>query len=326
VRSAADQLAWADAFQVDGARFRWGTTLQQALDTLAVLGIARLPPTEDQRNVRVPCTAVAGLAVVECWLLAPRPHKPVLEVGYELAVPVGMTTPSLAPWLGVLKQIFGEPNDLRFYDSALGQLGSIVEAALWLFEAGEVRLSVYGATRTPERGLVLAAPAAAALTMSWRDWRVSAHPFVQLAAALEARLDRVQDAIELHTRATLAQWEFALHSGLADDERRARRALDHDELCDTPTRLRGLLGECDVALWRVPNDDTWAVSNYAETVLLRATGDITLDPFSGPGVESLSLDDLELYAPRGDTALARFAEQVALATGRPLVHVPDWGR
>lgn len=284
---------------------------------------------QDARLQIEPGSNAFGLVVVGCDLRATAARKPVLDVVYELAEPPDYV-PALDSWLPTLTSRWGTPQRLWHNPDPPPGWGTILAYAVWITAPFEMRLSVYGGVRPTSRS-------AASLSISWRDELRAAEPFLAEVEAREAILQRVQDTI-VPTFVTLTTAQTPIVFEPYGDPRarpssaprllqRALRALRSENLCDTPPPLRELLGTNDVALWQVPESDTWAVSTHWDSVILASHGaELTLTPHRGLGQLVLQVDDLRLVEAFGSQALEDFARRIAEAARRQFQLVELWDR
>ena len=311
--STPKPVVLTEAIELGAARVAWGTTVE---GVRATAGLELMPANpyassvEQARSVVVSVEEVAGLSAVACELLGPAPHKPVLEASYGLAS--GRTPMGLGAWLPTLIAQYGEPDRCGDEPTGkLGQSGTIIASAVWQRHAFALTLSAYGAPRvSAQTGWI---PTSGFLSVAWRDWEAAARPYLEAISAFEEQLRDQGPRSAWDARTALGENQTALSHGV-----RARRAVEHDHVYDTPSWLAEALGPDGAALWRLSNGSAWLLSTCFDTLEVAREGPLRLDVRPSGLEDTLTVDGLALRSVQEKKALRAFATNVAKLVGRPL--------
>ncbi|MCR5890037.1 hypothetical protein LRS06_20120 [Hymenobacter sp. J193] len=319
-------------YPIDERLIPWGLSLAEVEQRLAPR--QWLPAYGGWPNLHGACRSVLGLAAVELNLRAPARHKPVMQVSYELAPPPGYhgkQPVDAAYWVQPLTQLLGPPTKNTPLPGQNPVSSNVVHSVIWQWPTLRVSLSVFGGIRRTESGL-----AAAGLFLDWQDELTAARPFYEAAQAQAADLNARAEGIEQLQLFELQQPQSGFYMpdyGSAEPHaarqatqwRQSQRALYREGLCETPTLVQNRLQSQQVALWAVPGQEAWAVSNCQDTIVLTppnlpAVELLTLRPAKGAGAMLLSIGSLHLQDAYSSPTLTHLAaaleQQVGVAVSR----------
>jgi hypothetical protein len=254
--------------------------------------------------------------------------RAVQQLRYDLPLLDAVDT---AANIADVERTFGAPSERQERSTPSGPTAAsvVVRALRWELGSVDVRLSIYGAPRL-EHGV----HSVGSLWVSWNDVVAAAAPLLtRLEQRQTALIDRISaatlDVVELDRAQRPAASPL---SGERDDDeagRRARRALESDELLSTPPDLARRLDERSVAVWRIGSGSDWGVATRFDSVWFQPgqsckLGHYDVLPAKGAGHPSLTIGDLTLSCAPSSLRLLEVVRLVEQASGRPVPRHVDY--
>lgn len=294
------------SFSVAGARFAWGTLLDEVAARCASARAGM------GGHLDVPCASVLGLDTIGMTVYAPPRARPIHRLSYAIGEAAALHTEAgLGRALAMLEPHLGTGAHEEHAMLGSGNpAGRVRATVLWRFDPIELTLSAFGGVRTSAQGR-----STGLLFLSHRLEPLAA-PFVARFRAAGARFDDhgVRESATLVHAPGLAPM-----GGWGDTavEWEVRAAFHDPHLAAAPSWARALLGPEDVAIARHPAGAWGLVTRQAmwstETEYARA--ELLLErvlPAKGAGSASLAtaLREALLWTRPGARGLDPVAAQL----------------